>query len=918
MQQPSQYDIQREVEALRDLKRRSSTPATIDPDLPAAAAGGGSGSLHWSGGGASSGGTSSGSAHSHEDGTTDDHSEESSSTSHSGSSEGAASAADDPLHLFWVPASLHPEIAPQEFRAFLKEHSRNPPTDASATLSRSPSMSSVSSGLGRQKSMLSRQYRPREGDDVENEEVVPLRRNRSSYYQSQGPQLTISDLQKLEELAEESNDPGQLRTMLRRSLSLNLSPTALTSMDKVPDMPDEADAPIIVPPPGLILRRAARTKIRKPGLPGDGNGHRFGSTRKGGRTRRSSDVSSDHGSAESEEVVGPSTIRRKRTLSEEQPQPRPDSISDTIYDAYVREDEENPPVPPVPIITSPPPEEPQPEPEAPQAVPEPVAPVAEPETEPAVRPDLLEALGPVLHQPQPQQPYLAPEPPEAATPSRTPSPAETTTSPPPTQPAGAEPGPSQPIFPTPAGHRKEKDKKGLFGKWGSDKNAKKHHKSSESLARDRAAEKEKEKEKEKDSGFFGSLFGGKKKQDDNVPSPLSSASGREAAQALLGASKSSKTYQPPPSPSQPSTPGMNNWSRYPIHVERAIYRLSHIKLANPRRPLYEQVLISNLMFWYLGVINKAQNPTAQVAGAGAGANGANGQANGAQQPSEEEQARQRAEQEAKEKAEREKAEQEQREREEQKKREQQQPRRGPLTKPAPAGQAGGRRAEMPIKGPQYDVQHREMEQQQYGGGYNGSIQPGMVMPRQHPPQQQRGPPPNQYGNGPQYGNGQAPGQYANGPPNQYGNGIPGQYGAPKLVQPQPQQQPDNYYYQADPMRSGGLPPGAMPPMQRPPGSPSPPPGSQNPHRSSRSPPPMVQNNGSKPGRSLSATAVPSPPPQGGNVLAKPRKGQSAHAVPAGHRSRTVSGGGSGRPNGVQEEDVPLAMWQQQQQQQRRR
>ena len=225
MQQPSQYDIQREVEALRDLKRRSSTPATIDPDLPAAAAGGGSGSLHWSGGGTSSGGTSSGSAHSHEDGTTDDHSEESSSTSHSGSSEGAASAADDPLHLFWVPASLHPEIAPQEFRAFLKEHSRNPPTDASATLSRSPSMSSVSSGLGRQKSMLSRQYRPREGDDVENEEVVPLRRNRSSYYQSQGPQLTISDLQKLEELAEESNDPGQLRTMLRRSLSLNLSPT---------------------------------------------------------------------------------------------------------------------------------------------------------------------------------------------------------------------------------------------------------------------------------------------------------------------------------------------------------------------------------------------------------------------------------------------------------------------------------------------------------------------------------------------------------------------------------------------------------------------------------------------------------------------------------------------------------------------
>ena len=42
----------------------------------------------------------------------------------------------------------------------------------------------------------------------------------------------------------------------------------------------------------------------------------------------------------------------------------------------------------------------------------------------------------------------------------------------------------------------------------------------------------------------------------------------------------------------------------PINIERAIYRLSHVKLANPRRPLHEQVLISNMMFWYLGVIEQ--------------------------------------------------------------------------------------------------------------------------------------------------------------------------------------------------------------------------------------------------------------------------------------------------------------------------
>lgn len=47
-------------------------------------------------------------------------------------------------------------------------------------------------------------------------------------------------------------------------------------------------------------------------------------------------------------------------------------------------------------------------------------------------------------------------------------------------------------------------------------------------------------------------------------------------------------------------------TRLPLHVERAIYKLSHVKLANPRRPLHEQVLISNQMFWYLSII--ASNP----------------------------------------------------------------------------------------------------------------------------------------------------------------------------------------------------------------------------------------------------------------------------------------------------------------------
>jgi len=41
----------------------------------------------------------------------------------------------------------------------------------------------------------------------------------------------------------------------------------------------------------------------------------------------------------------------------------------------------------------------------------------------------------------------------------------------------------------------------------------------------------------------------------------------------------------------------------PPHIEQQLYRLSHQKLANPRRPLGQQVIISNMMLAYLRVVN---------------------------------------------------------------------------------------------------------------------------------------------------------------------------------------------------------------------------------------------------------------------------------------------------------------------------
>ncbi|TFY76657.1 hypothetical protein EWM64_g7355 [Hericium alpestre] len=174
---------------------------------------------------------------------------------------------------------------------------------------------------------------------------------------------------------------------------------------------------------------------------------------------------------------------------------------------------------------------------------------------------------------------------------------------------------------------------------------------------------------------------------------------------LHRASRLSATRSPTPQPV-----GTNNYSRYPIHVERAIYRLSHIKLANPRRPLYEQVLISNLMFWYLGVINKAQ------AGGGAAAGTAQ---DGPVAAEKEQQEREQKEKEERERAEKERLERE-RERERRERLEQKsQPRKGSLTKTA----AANRRAEMPVRGPQYDVQHQAMEQEYGYSGRAGSAPP---------------------------------------------------------------------------------------------------------------------------------------------------------------------------------------------------
>lgn len=745
--------------------------------------------------------------------------------------------------------------------------------------------------------MLSRQYSPSDNDNIEEEKIVPMQRRRSTLVHT-GPQLTINDLQRLEELAEEastSNDPSKFRAVLRRSLSFNMAPSAIDTIDNIPDMPDEADVPIIVPPPGQILRRSARTKIRKANQAGEDAPHRFGPGRRHRAAttteqRTSSDLSSnDHTSNDQAESGRSRAFSMENVVTDEvRISQRPESYSEetSIYDAYIREDTNldlaslSSLLPMLSLSVS---------------AEEPILPGSDVLEDPVQSQPSLPPSLPELRHPQPQRPVIAPSTEEGI---RTDSPDTLTLGSSTEETLVATPSiessplgkPSSPI------PKKEKDKKGLFGKWGGDKSSKR-------AGKDRDRERDSQRG-DKESGFFGSFFGKKKQDEQGSQGPGYGGTGREAAAALLGASKSSKSYVPSPSPQ----PGPMGYARYPIHVERAIYRLSHIKLANPRRPLYEQVLISNLMFWYLGVINKTQNQAATQ-----GNQAQSVTAHGPSSPDRESaelRERERQEAEERQRAEKERLEREKQEQEKMKEVQQQQKkeaRRGALNK-ATTGQPGGRRtAEMPVKGPQYEMQHRVMEQEYNtpgyvycaplptpAGGARGNRQPNtsaLVQPEL-----------TAYAyTGFSYSDGDPQGTLQG---TVSAMSVDQSWSASGAVSPPMSRASSSQSIQNGPTQPDAV---AAPPQPLQ-------------HRS-RSPPPQNHNNryapvaagpgrpqGLKgPSRSLSATAVSQTAPPDG----KARKVASVHAVPSVVNGRPRASIGTSQPSRGEEEDLPLAVWQQQ-------
>lgn len=102
--------------------------------------------------------------------------------------------------------------------------------------------------------------------------------------------------------------------------------------------------------------------------------------------------------------------------------------------------------------------------------------------------------------------------------------------------------------------------------------------------------------REKDGNIFTSIFGGSKKREEKE----------------RNAKKAQHLKVPEEPVFKPLVPDVDyHWSRFPLLEERAIYRMAHIKLANPRRTLSSQVLLSNFMYSYLAIV-QAMHPQMNV------------------------------------------------------------------------------------------------------------------------------------------------------------------------------------------------------------------------------------------------------------------------------------------------------------------
>jgi Activator of mitotic machinery Cdc14 phosphatase activation C-term len=604
----------------------------------------------------------------------------------------------DPSRLFWVPASVHPELAPNQFKSFIQERVR---TLKRSSLSEQPLAPESGAGsLRRRKSMLSRQIDNGNGYE---DGATRLERQRS---QSGQPPLPVN-LQELEELISDPN-------LVRRSL------------DSGSEVPMNEDMPILpAKPAGQTLKRSTRTQYRR------------GSVRKGGvlarrQTLSRSDDSQDDridvtGSkppqlpdvpalpdlselanvtfgltrVQTEPIPPPKSVENfsrpgRRAQTATTSQPTSSSWTTSFDEAPAVQKPESPQLgrtqgedvqPPTTFhsryANGRPTQYSQPIPEIIEPQPEDLSPpqqhISRSNSLPIRAPERtssMEQPSPPPQGPLPRPGSQRPQPPRPLSlPQRTAAPpnnhrpanitlddiASSTT----LLPGNGGRTESLSVIPTYVDDGKKSDKKkskddgsrkpswGWFSSSSSEekerekrekeeREAAKRNKSKlqkpgetrhdntrldvlqnsidggqrsrestvfdrQSLGIPEEAENYKkptrktsgEVKKEKDSGIFSNFFGSSKRRTEKEDR----GSGKKGS-SLRGLS--------PDPPQRILRPDIDfNWSRFSILEERAIYRMAHIKLANPRRELYSQVLLSNFMYSYLAKVQQ-MHPQIQI------------------------------------------------------------------------------------------------------------------------------------------------------------------------------------------------------------------------------------------------------------------------------------------------------------------
>ncbi|KAL2862659.1 putative telomere silencing protein Zds1 [Aspergillus lucknowensis] len=558
----------------------------------------------------------------------------------------------DTSRLFWVPARLHPELAPKEFKSFLESKAEHIKRRSGDFSSLSPERHGSDSSLRRKRSMLSKQIDNGQGytDGAER-----LERKRSQNRDPQGP-----NLHEIENLVGESNShaPGA-SSLLEGVQSLGIS--------------NDEDKPILPPaPPGHSLRRSTRTQYRKAGSLKKGERPSF--ARRAGRTSETKETL--------ESIVGPGdqpilgltrvstdptpSVTRAQAFARSQGSLQNPEASNTDFNSILEEPQQakneshgqplkdsgnrvNTPQQPrqwAPRVSSsgriPPATQSQD-----QKIPEIV------ETPPSEVRTTHGSSSQSNHIPSRVSSHESPQKSKGDSKRPIVSRAHGKDSAPTLNEFASNPQPlpgnttrtdNLSFIPTVLEDRrseskKSKDKKdsegGRKSSWhwflGSEDKDKEKKKESDSKKiktklvdkvhdathtgtassdqtqrresaifdrldpkleeerrKDNARRSSGETKKEKESGLFSSIFGGSRKKNSE----------HHHKKSL------SRTLSPDP-PVRELKPDVDYpWSRFSILEERAIYRMAHIKLANPRRALYSQVLLSNFMYSYLAKVQQ--------------------------------------------------------------------------------------------------------------------------------------------------------------------------------------------------------------------------------------------------------------------------------------------------------------------------